>query len=151
MQYCAVSLHGLAAHLSASENWHSRVLSSPAPQRPRRLKLSRTLKENLSLSFFQAQKSKYRKMKALAAGQFLFNLLAITEKLYRVVQVVRRGQDPMRDDLYIRLNVEKARYAEWKKRMGIDTIEDAKRLMGKLTPETRVSLTEILDSDAEVH
>jgi hypothetical protein len=90
-------------------------------------------------------------MKALAAGQFLFNLLAITEKLYRVVQVVRCGQDPMRDDLYIRLNVEKARYAEWKKRMGIDTIEDAKRLMGKLTPETRVSLTEILDSDAEVH
>jgi len=83
-------------------------------------------------------------MDPLTVGLVLFNALAFTEKFYCGLQVVRRGQDPTSDDLYIRLIVEKARYAEWKKRMGIDTIEDAKKLMGKLTPETRVSLTEIL-------
>lgn len=85
-------------------------------------------------------------MDAVTGILALVNLLLFTDKFFRGVKIVRRGQDLMSDDLYIRLIVEKARYAEWKNRMGINTIGDAQKLMGKLTIETRFSLMEILSS-----
>ena len=57
------------------------------------------------------------------------NLIALVDNAYRGVQFVRRAfEDPRTDALYVRLITEKARYAEWRRRMGISTEEDTQAL-----------------------
>lgn len=73
------------------------------------------------------------------------NFLAVVDNLYRGVQFVREvAQDPKADGLYVRLITEKARYAEWKRRMGIENSEDIQNLMNKLPVDARQSLPSIL-------
>lgn len=66
------------------------------------------------------------------------NILAVVDNLYRGVQFVRRAaQDPKVDGFYVRLITEKARYAEWKRRMGIETDDDVETLISKLPEEAQ--------------
>ncbi|KAL8926907.1 MAG: hypothetical protein Q9208_002716 [Pyrenodesmia sp. 3 TL-2023] len=73
------------------------------------------------------------------------NLLALTDFVYRSVQFVRKvAQGPKFDLLYVRLITEKARYAEWKRRMGVQETEDFKTLVTLLPADARESLPIIL-------
>lgn len=73
------------------------------------------------------------------------NILAVVDNLYRGVQFVRRAaQDPKVDGFYVRLITEKARYAEWKRRMGIETDDDVETLIAKLPEEAQRSFSVIL-------
>jgi hypothetical protein len=63
------------------------------------------------------------------------NLLVFVDNVYRGVNVVlKSAEDPRADALYARLITEKARYAEWKRRMGVETREDAETLMENFPP-----------------
>ncbi|KAK3178085.1 hypothetical protein OEA41_000217 [Lepraria neglecta] len=71
--------------------------------------------------------------------------LALVDFLFRRIRFVRRvGQDPKSDGQYIRLITEKARFAEWKRRMNIESAEDLTNLMQKLPANARESLDIIL-------
>ena len=73
------------------------------------------------------------------------NLIALVDNAYRGVQFVRRAfEDPRTDALYVRLITEKARYAEWRRRMGISTEEDTQALLARLPTNARDSLTVII-------
>lgn len=73
------------------------------------------------------------------------NLLAVVDNIYRGIKFVRSiAQDPKSDGLYIRLITEKARFAEWKRRMNIESAEDLANLMQKLPANARESLNIIL-------
>lgn len=73
------------------------------------------------------------------------NLLALVDNFYRGVKFVRKvAQDPKIDGLYVRLLTEKARYAEWKRRMGVKKDEEFKTLISKLPEDARHSLPMIL-------
>ena len=73
------------------------------------------------------------------------NALAVVDNLFRGIKFIRRvGQDPKSDGLYIRLITEKARFAEWKRRMNIESADDLKNLMQKLPVNARESLDIIL-------
>ena len=73
------------------------------------------------------------------------NLLAVVDNLYRGVKFVRRAaQDPKVDGFYVRLITEKARYAEWKRRMGIETSDDVETLISKLPEDAQRSFPLIL-------
>ena len=73
------------------------------------------------------------------------NLLAAVDNIYRGVKFVRRpAQDPKVDGYYVRLITEKARYAEWKRRMGIETSDDVETLISKLPHEAQGSFPLIL-------
>ena len=73
------------------------------------------------------------------------NLLAVADNVYRGVKFVRRaGQDPKVDGYYVRLITEKARYAEWKRRMGIESSDDVETLISKLPQDAQESFPLIL-------
>lgn len=73
------------------------------------------------------------------------NLLAVVDNLYRGVKFVRRAaQHPKVDGFYVRLITEKARYAEWKRRMGIETTDDVETLISKLPEDAQRSFPLIL-------
>ena len=73
------------------------------------------------------------------------NVLAVVDNLFRGIKFFRRlAQDPKSDGLYIRLITEKARFAEWKRRMNIESAEDLTNLMQKLPANARESLDIIL-------
>lgn len=73
------------------------------------------------------------------------NFVSLTDNLYRGVRFIRRSYvDPRTDGLYVRLITEQARYAEWKRRMGIEKLEDITALLGKIPENARESLKIIL-------
>ena len=75
------------------------------------------------------------------------NLLAVVDNLYRGIKFVRRAaQDPKEDAFHVRLITEKARYAEWKRRIGIETTDDVEALISKLPEDAQMSLAWILVS-----
>ena len=75
------------------------------------------------------------------------NLLAVVDNLYRGVKFVRRAvQDPKEDAFYVRLITEKARFAEWKRRIGIESTDDVEALLSKLPVNAQNSLSWILIS-----
>ncbi|KAI4176962.1 MAG: hypothetical protein LQ346_007752 [Caloplaca aetnensis] len=81
----------------------------------------------------------------LSAILVVANVLALTDNFYRGVQFVRKvAQDPKVDGMFVRLITEKARYAEWKRRMGVETPEDFKTLITLLPADARESLPRIL-------
>ena len=73
------------------------------------------------------------------------NLLAVVDNLYRGIKFVRMvSQDPKSDGLYVRLITEKARFAEWKRRMNVESSDEMEALMQLLPENARVSLRIIL-------
>ena len=73
------------------------------------------------------------------------NLLSAVDNIVRVINVAREvGQDANADALYVRSITEKARFAEWKRRMGVETDKDAKALTSRLPEHARNSLLSIL-------
>ena len=73
------------------------------------------------------------------------NLVAVTDKFYRSVgNIERAAHDPKEHGFYVRLLTEKARYADWKRRMGIETSHDAKTLISKLPEDAQRSFPLIL-------
>lgn len=73
------------------------------------------------------------------------NILAIIDNLYRGIQFVQRAtEDPKVDGLFVRLVTEKARYAEWRRRMGIENNDDIEALLPKLPEEAARILPMIL-------
>ena len=84
-------------------------------------------------------------MDPLSATLVVVNLLAFVDNVFRGINIIRKStEDPRADALYVRLITEQARYAEWKRRMGVETREDAETLMEKLPPNARDSLLPIL-------
>ena len=84
-------------------------------------------------------------MDPLSAILVVANLLAVVDNLYRGIKFVRRAaQDPKVDGFYVRLITEKARYAEWKRRMGIETSDDIETLISKLPEDAQRSFPLIL-------
>ena len=84
-------------------------------------------------------------MDPLSAVLLTVNFIAVVDNLYRGIKFVREiAQDPKADGLYVRLITEKARYAEWKRRMGIENSEDIQNLMNILPLDARESLPSIL-------
>ena len=84
-------------------------------------------------------------MDALSAILVVANLLAVVDNLYRGVKFVRHAaQDPKIHGFYVRLITEKARFAEWKRRMGIETGDDLETLISKLPEDARRSFPSIL-------
>ena len=82
---------------------------------------------------------------AIIAVGLVANLLAVTDNLYRGLRFVQHiSEDPKVDGLFIRLVTEKARYAEWKRRMGIEKDEDIDALLPKLPDEAAKNLPMIL-------
>ena len=74
------------------------------------------------------------------------NLLAVVDNLYRGTRLVRHAlQDPKADGFNVRFITEKARYAEWKRRMGIETSDDINALISMLPEEAQRSFPSILD------
>lgn len=73
------------------------------------------------------------------------NLFVLSDNLYRAVRFVRRAfEDPRPDGLYVRLITEQARFAEWKRHMGIGNLEDATALLERMPEQARESLMTIL-------
>lgn len=63
------------------------------------------------------------------------------DNVYRGVNLLRNTiQDPKVDGLFVRLITEKARYAEWKRRMGVESKQDVKALISKLPADAKRSL-----------
>lgn len=84
-------------------------------------------------------------MDGLSIVLALANLIALTDNIYRGVKFIREGlSDPGADDLYVRLLTEKARFAEWKNRMGIDSTEDLNKLLEKLSADNQKALLAML-------
>ena len=84
-------------------------------------------------------------MDPLSVALVAANLLAVVDSIYRGIKLVRSiAQNPKSDGLYIRLITEKARFAEWKRRMNIESAEDMANLMQKLPANARESLDIIL-------
>ena len=84
-------------------------------------------------------------MDPLSTILVIANLLAVVDNLYRGVKFVRRAaQDPKVDGFYVRLITEKARYAEWKRRMGIETTDDIETLISMLPKDAQRSFPLIL-------
>ena len=84
-------------------------------------------------------------MDPLSSILLVANLLAVVDNVYRGVKFVRRAaQDPRVDGFYVRLITEKARYAEWKRRMGIETDVDVETLISKLPEDAQRSFPLIL-------
>ena len=82
---------------------------------------------------------------ALASVVLVANLLAVTDNIYRGLRFVQHvSEDPKVNGLVIRLVTEKARYAEWKRRMGIEKDEDIDALLRKLPDEAAKNLPIIL-------
>ena len=72
-------------------------------------------------------------------------LLAVVDNLYRGIRLVRYAlQDPKADGFNVRFITEKARHAEWKRRMGIETSDDVSVLISKLPEEAQQELPSIL-------
>lgn len=84
-------------------------------------------------------------MDPLALTATFFSIGYVCEKAYRVARTVKQGHGPRSENLWIRFLVEKARYADWKKRMGVETNVDTKRFLSRLPPDTRASLIEIIE------
>ena len=73
------------------------------------------------------------------------NLVALVDNLYRGAKYLRRAfEDPKTDALYVRLITEKARYAEWKRRMGMESNVDPQALLQRLPDDAREALMIIL-------
>lgn len=73
------------------------------------------------------------------------NLLAVVDNLCRGTTLVRHAfQDPKADGLNVRFITERARYAEWKRRMGIETSDDVDALISKLPEDAQKDLALIL-------
>lgn len=69
------------------------------------------------------------------------NFIALADNVYRGVRFLRRSlEDPRADGLYVRLITEKARYSEWKRRMGIENLEDINASLGQIPEDARESL-----------
>ena len=69
------------------------------------------------------------------------NLLAVVDNLYRGTTLVRHAfQDPKVEGLNVRFITERARYAEWKRRMGIETSDDVDALISKLPEDAQRDL-----------
>lgn len=84
-------------------------------------------------------------MDPLSAILLTANLLAVVDNLYRGISILRRAaQDPKLDGFYVRLITEKARFAEWKRRMGIETSDDVETLISKLPEDAQKSFRLIL-------
>ena len=84
-------------------------------------------------------------MEALSVFALLVNFVALADNVARGVRLIRQSlQDPRADGLYVRLITEKARYAEWRRRMGLENSEDLATLLEKLPENARESLTSIL-------
>ena len=81
-------------------------------------------------------------MDSLSAITSMGNLAAVVDNLYRGVNFLRqKAQDPRVDGLFVRLLTEKARLAEWKRRVGIEKIEDFETPISKLPEDAEVSLS----------
>ena len=84
-------------------------------------------------------------MEALSGITFIVNFVALADNIFRGVRFLRRAfGDPRADALYVRLITEQARYAEWKRRMGIENERDVESLLTKIPDNARESLTIIL-------
>ena len=84
-------------------------------------------------------------MDPLSAIHVPANLLAVVDNLYYGVRLVRRAlQDPKGDGLNVRFMTERARYAEWKMRMGIETSDDVDAQISKLPEDAQKSFPLIL-------
>jgi hypothetical protein len=85
-------------------------------------------------------------MEPLSAVILATNFIAIADQAYRAINFVRRAyDDPRTDGLYVRLVTERARYAEWKRRMGIENMNDLPLLIHKVPPAARESMQMILE------
>ena len=74
------------------------------------------------------------------------NLLAVVDNLYHGIRLVRHAlQDSKADGFNVRFITEKARYAEWKRRMGIETSDDIDALISMLPEEAQRSFPSILN------
>lgn len=82
---------------------------------------------------------------SLAVGLSIgfLSLSVFVDKTFRAAQVIQRGHGPRIDDIYIRLIVEKGRYADWRKRMGVNRPEDFDTLLTRLTPDVKESSNDI--------
>ena len=84
-------------------------------------------------------------MEVISSVLVVANVLALADSLSRGIRFLRMvTQDPKSDGLYIRLITEKARFAEWKRRMNIESADDLTNLMQKLPANARESLDIIL-------
>ena len=86
-------------------------------------------------------------MDPLSSIALIANRLAVAEDLYRGVQFARNiAQDPGDDAFFVRLITEKARFAEWKRRMGIGTAknEDIEALIHELPEDARKVFLDVL-------
>jgi hypothetical protein len=71
--------------------------------------------------------------------------LAVVDNVYRGNEFERMvSQDPESDEQYVRLITEKARFAEWKRRMNVKDSDNLEDLMRKLLANARESLRIIL-------
>ena len=84
-------------------------------------------------------------MEPVSALFAVVNLLAVADNLYDGVHLMPRVvQDPKVDWYFVRLITEKARFAEWKRRMGMEKDEDVETLISKLPEDAKMSLPTIL-------
>lgn len=85
-------------------------------------------------------------MDPLSLTLTIVNIFAIADNCYRGAKLLRRlAGDPRVDGLYVRLITENARFAEWKRRMGIVTNKDIKTLIERLPEDARRTLPIILE------
>lgn len=74
------------------------------------------------------------------------SFIAAADHAYRAIHFLLRAyDDPRTDELYVRLLTERARYAEWKRRMGIEKMNDLPLLIHKVPPAARESMQIILE------
>lgn len=84
-------------------------------------------------------------MDPLTSIVLVTNFIALADNVYRGVRFIRRSREDIRaDQFHVRLITEKARYAEWKRRMGIESEEDTKSFLEQLPENARESLKIIL-------
>ena len=84
-------------------------------------------------------------MDPISAVLTVANLLAVVDNLYGGVIFARPAtREPKLNRFYVRLITEKARFAERKRRMGIETSDDVESLISKLPGDAQRSIPLIL-------
>lgn len=84
-------------------------------------------------------------MDPVSAVLVVANLIAISDNIYRGLRFLRRiHEDPRINGYHVRLITERARYEEWKRRMGIIGKEDVEIFIKKIPESAQESLMMIL-------
>lgn len=84
-------------------------------------------------------------MDPITATILALGAVASIDELLKALQFIRRWRrDPRTEGLHVRLITERARFAEWKRRMGLNHLEDLTLLLEKFPEDTQTSLLMIL-------